>query len=140
MTLRALTLAAAVATGATPALAFNPECGLYQYEAKVVSVYDGDTVRADIDLGFNTWRHNEPLRLHGIDTPELRGKGVTDAEKADAEKARDALREKILGKAVLVCTIKDRTGKYGRYLARIFVDGENVNEWLLREGYAVPYE
>ena len=127
---------AALASGS--ASAFNPDCGLYQYEARIVSVYDGDTVRADIDLGFNTWRKNEKLRLVGVDTPEIRG--VSDETKARGIAARDALRERILDKDVLVCTIKDKTGKYGRYLARIFVDGEDVNAWLISSGHAVPYE
>ena len=118
--------------------AFNPDCGLYQYEARIVSVYDGDTVRADVDLGFNTWRRNERFRLFGIDTPELWG--VSDEVKARGIAARDALRDRILDKDVLICTIKDRTGKYGRYLARIFVEGEDVNAWLISSGHAVPYE
>ncbi len=35
----------------------------YVYDARVVSVYDGDTIRVDIDLGFNLWLHNESIRL-----------------------------------------------------------------------------
>ena len=31
------------------------ELTLYHYKATVVSVYDGDTIRADIDLGMNIW-------------------------------------------------------------------------------------
>src|SRR5690606_37397428 len=92
------------------------DCGLYQYRAVITDVYDGDTVTADIDLGFRTWRHGERLRLYGIDAPEMRG-----ADKAAGTAARDALRSMVLGKEVIVCTIEDRTGKYGRYLARIFV-------------------
>ena len=28
---------------------------MYEYKAVIVSVYDGDTVTADIDLGFEVW-------------------------------------------------------------------------------------
>ena len=49
------------------------DCGLYEYRAVVTKVYDGDTITADVDLGFNTWRHDESLRLVGIDAPEMRG-------------------------------------------------------------------
>ncbi|MDA8870597.1 thermonuclease family protein [Rhizobiaceae bacterium] len=121
-----------------PALAAGPDCGLYEYKAEVVSAYDGDTIRANVDLGFNTWRMNEPFRLHGIDTPELRG--VDDVTKARGLAARDALRKRIVGKEVRLCSIKDETGKYGRYLAVIWDDDGNVNEWLMSEGFAVPYE
>lgn len=117
-----------------PAVA-GPDCGLYEYRAEIVEVYDGDTVTANIDLGFNTWRMGERLRLYGVDTPEVRG-----AEREQGLVARDALRERILGQEVTICTIQDSTGKYGRYLAVIWLGDEDINQWLLNEGYAEPYE
>lgn len=119
----------------TAALAAGPDCGLYRYKAEIISVYDGDTVTADIDLGFHTWRRDEDLRLHGIDAPEVRG-----PERADGIKSRDALRERILGKELFICTIKDKQGKYGRYLVVIWVGDENINDWMIEAGHAVPYE
>ena len=110
-------------------------CGLYAYEAVITKVYDGDTVTADVDLGFRTWRRGESLRLFGIDAPELRG-----ASRPDGLRSRDALRARVLGKEVVICTIKDRTGKYGRYLAEIYLGEENVNRWLVRQGFAVEYD
>jgi micrococcal nuclease len=50
------------------------ELTLYHYKAKVESIYDGDTVRVNIDLGLKTWNMDEPIRLLGITAPELRGK------------------------------------------------------------------
>lgn len=121
----------------TPAAA-DPACGFYAYRAIITHVYDGDTVTADIDLGFNTWRRGERLRLSGIDTPELRG-----PERARGLLARDALRDMILGREVTLCTLKDRTGKYGRYLVDIYLDApsvSHVNAWLVLEGWAEPYD
>jgi micrococcal nuclease len=46
---------------------------LYTYKAKVLSVYDGDSLRLDIDLGFKVVMQNQRVRLLGIDTPEVRG-------------------------------------------------------------------
>lgn len=46
--------------------------GTYYYNAKLVRVVDGDTVEADVDLGFDT-HQRVMLRLAGIDTPESRG-------------------------------------------------------------------
>lgn len=43
---------------------------LYKYCAKVMSVYDGDTIRVDIDLGLKTWIKNESIRLNRINAPE----------------------------------------------------------------------
>jgi endonuclease YncB( thermonuclease family) len=53
--------------------AYAQNCGLYTYKAQITEVYDGDTVTADIDLGFHTWRRDEKLRLYEINAPEMRG-------------------------------------------------------------------
>ena len=106
---------------------------MYIYNAIIVSVYDGDTVTADIDLGFEVWLKGQKLRLLNIDTPEVRGK-----EKAEGIVSRDALRSRILGKEVKIKS--DRKGKYGRWLVEIFLDDENINNWLLAEGLAKPYK
>lgn len=112
----------------------GPDCGLYQYRAEVTEVYDGDTVTVDIDLGFDVWMKDQKLRLYGIDAPEMRG-----PEKPDGTISRDALRDKILGKQVMLCSYKDEKGKFGRYLATIWLNDLDVNRWLVEEGYAVPY-
>ncbi len=104
---------------------------LYTYMGKVTSVYDGDTVTAEIDLGFSTWIHGEKLRLYGINAPEVRG-----AERPQGLVSRDWLREKLVGKNVLIRTMKDKKGKYGRYLVEILLDGENINDKLVEEGLA----
>lgn len=133
----AVALLSAAAT--LPALA-EPACGLYQYRADIVDVYDGDTITADIDLGFNTWRRAEKLRLYGLDTPEVRG-----PDKALGIAARDALRSRILGKQVIICTIKDEGSteeereKYGRYLAKVYDGDELVNDWMIAQGFGRAY-
>lgn len=109
---------------------------MYKYKAKIISVYDGDTVRANIDLGFGIHNNGntgkgESLRLFGINAPEVRG----EAREKGLE-SRDRLRELILGKEVEIHSIKDSKGKYGRYLANIFLDNENINEKLVSEGFA----
>ncbi len=111
---------------------------VYEYQAKIVRVVDGDTVHAEVDLGFDI-RFTMKLRLMGINAPELR----TD----DGKSARDFLmRLLMVNGEYQTCTIrteKDRTEKYGRYLATIFVpSGEfalNVNLEMIENGYAVPY-
>lgn len=114
-----------------------PICGQYTYKAKVVRVIDGDTIVADIDLGFRTWLHGEHLRLFGINTPEnntVEGKAVTEV-----------VRARIEGKTVFLCTIKakrsdaESTGSFGRYLVVVYESGENLNEWLLANGKAVAF-
>lgn len=103
---------------------------MYEYTAKVIRVVDGDTIDVVLDLGFHI-SFEMKLRLFGINTPELR--------EESGKIARDRLKEKIDGKVITVYTIKDKQEKYGRYLAKIFLAREDINEWLISEGLAVRY-
>lgn len=107
---------------------------MYEYNAKIISIYDGDTVTAEVDLGFNV-TITEKFRLVRINAPEVRGE-----EREDGLKSRDRLRELILNKNVIIKTLKDRKGKYGRYLAEIYINQDdettNVNDWLVTENLA----
>jgi len=114
---------------------------LYTYKAKVVSVYDGDSLRLDIDLGFKVVMQNQRVRLLGIDTPEVRGE-----ERESGIAARDYMRDLLSDKEIIITTIKDKYGKYGRWLVEVFIPDEtqesgflNVNQHLISEGLAVPY-
>ena len=112
----------------------------YVYQAEIIRVYDGDTVFMDIDLGFRIVLHNEPLRLWGVDTPEVRG---DERERGIA--VRDLVREWLPeGSETIIRTLRardgsDRTGTFHRYLVVICPDGwsESVNARLLREGHGV---
>jgi micrococcal nuclease len=108
---------------------------LYTYKAFVVKVYDGDTITVDIDLGFGVFYKKQKIRLMGINAPELKGD-----ERENGLIVRDWLREKILNKEVIIKTIKDKKGKYGRYLGYIFLDNININEQMLNEGLVEPYD
>ena len=107
---------------------------MYNYKAKIIGVYDGDTVTAMVDLGFLHFQEMK-LRLYRIDTPELRG-----PEREQGIIVRDILREMILNKEVTIRSYKDKQGKYGRYLANIITeDGLEVNQWLVDNGHAKEY-
>ena len=109
---------------------------LFYYKAYISSVYDGDTCTADIDLGMHTIRKGEKIRLSRINTPELRG-----IEREQGLISRDYLRNLIFEKEVLIQTIKDKKGKYGRFLGEIWQindDGTllNINDLMVSDGYA----
>ena len=106
---------------------------MYNYKAKIIAVYDGDTVTAQVDLGFNHFQIMK-LRLYGIDTPELRGE-----EREQGLIVRDIVRAMILDKEVEIDTYKDKQGKFGRYLATIKIDGLDLNQWLVDNGHATVY-
>ena len=115
------------------------EISLYHYRALITAAYDGDTVTAEIDLGLKTVVKGEKLRLHRINAPEMRG-----PEKIAGKAARDYLRHRILGKEVVIETFKDKRGKYGRYIAEIWLpenDGyTNMNDELVEKGFAEYHE
>ncbi len=103
-------------------------------EGKVVSVYDGDTVKIVFPI-YKTL-HKWNCRLGRVDTPELRTRN--DLEKKFGYEVRDKLREKILNKVVKVkCGEFD---KYGRLLTEIYFEDENVNQWLIDNEYAFEYD
>jgi micrococcal nuclease len=110
---------------------------LYHYKALVLDIYDADTIRVEIDLGFGLkWKGSDgrgvQIRLFGLDAPEMKGE-----EKEFGIISRNRLRELILGKKITLKTIKDSSEKYGRYLGTIITsDGLDVNEWLINEGLA----
>ena len=111
----------------------------YYYDAIVTGVYDGDSITADIDLGLGVWLKGQKLRLIGIDTPEMRG-----AEKEAGKVARDFVRSILLGDGankVVIKTYKDKSGKFGRWLAVVYY-GEslrNLNDELIKRGLADDY-
>lgn len=108
---------------------------MYEYRAKIVGVYDGDSVTALVDLGFKI-NFTIKIRLRGINTPEIRG-----VERPEGLIAKARVVDLILNKDVILKTHKDRTGKYGRYLGEIFLkEGDiSINQILLNEGLAKPY-
>lgn len=108
---------------------------MYEYRALVASVYDGDTVRLDVDLGFNCWLHRVPFRLTGIDAAEL--------GKSGGLAARDWLRAMLpVGSELIVLTQKDKADKYGRWLGELYAGDvtTSINRRLIDYGYAVPYD
>ena len=71
------------------------------------------------------------MRLYGIDAPEVRGN-----EREEGLKSRDFLRGLLLGQHVVIQTYKDKKGKYGRWLCKVWFDGVDVNDLLVKKGYA----
>ncbi|MAH49115.1 hypothetical protein CMI37_25040 [Candidatus Pacearchaeota archaeon] len=98
------------------------------FDATVVKVHDGDTVTlraAFRDFDF-------PLRLIGIDAPEMNAGGAV---------ARDWLKARVLGSSVRIeIDKKERTEKWGRLLGRLIHRGMDVAQEEIYLGLAPPYE
>jgi micrococcal nuclease len=114
----------------------------YVYRIRSVhKVVDGDTIDADIDLGFDI-SLTKRIRLAGIDTPESR---TTDAyEKKLGLEVKDWLKERLkFAKDILIKTeLPDSTEKYGRIIGHLYVNGEeiSINNQMITEGYAWEYD
>ena len=103
-------------------------------EIKVLKVYDGDT----ITVAAKPYAEQEicrfVLRLDGLDTPELK----IQREKDAGLFVRDELAKLLLNKFIKIKV--NGADKYGRLLSDIWVDDIHVNEWLLKNKYAKPYD
>jgi micrococcal nuclease len=104
--------------------------------SKVISVYDGDTFRVDIDSLPPIVGKNIPIRLNGVDTPEIQGK--CEYEKDLAIKARDFVRNKLANAKEIKLT-KLQRGKYFRVVADVMIDGVSLEKELLENKLAYKY-
>ena len=110
---------------------------MYTYKAKLDRVIDGDTIDANINLGFDITIHKR-IRLTGIDTPESRTRDLEEKARGLASKAR--LTE-LLGEGDFILESRE-VGKFGRVLGTLYTISEesiNINDKLVEEGYAVEY-
>jgi micrococcal nuclease len=108
---------------------------LYTYRAHCTRAYDADTITVDVDLGMHVTLHGITLRLSRIDAPEVRGE-----ERPEGLAARDFLRALVVDQDVLIQTFKDAVGKYGRYIAEVWVEHDegllNMSDHLVANGHA----
>jgi len=109
-------------------LAFSPnldkklEGYLVESETAFIDrVIDGDTVESN----------GTSIRLLGINTPERGEKYYIEA--------KDFLEELVINKTVVLKFGKERKDRYGRTLAYLYLNNENINLKLVEEGYANIY-
>ena len=114
----------------------------YIYRIREIhKVVDGDTIDADIDLGFDI-SLTKRIRLAGVDTPESR---TADAnEKKYGLDSKDWLKHRLeFAKDIIIRTeLPDSTEKYGRIIGHLFINGEetSLNTQMINEGYAWEYD
>ena len=119
---------------------------MYTYNAKCTRVVDGDTIDAEIDLGFDV-KISKRIRLSGIDAPESRTRNKVEKKLGLAAKER--LIELMEGAANVFELESKEIGKYGRILGVIYINklsGKDtitqacINEMLVSEGHATEYD
>ena len=89
----------------------------------VVKVIDGDTI--DLENG-------ERIRFSGINTPET--------GECYYQEARDTLKKMLLNRYVYLEKDRSDRGNYGRLLRYVYLEGTNVNSFMVMEGYAKVYD
>jgi micrococcal nuclease len=114
----------------------------YIYRIKqVLKVVDGDTIDANIDLGFDI-SLTKRIRLAGVDTPESRT--TDDKEKKLGLEAKEWLKHHLENaKDIIIKTeLPDSTEKYGRIIGYLYINGEplSLNQAMVNEGYAWEYD
>ena len=104
--------------------------------SKVISIYDGDTLRVNIDSFPDIVGKNIRIRIKGIDEPEIKGKCQREIDLAIM--ARDYLRNTINQSSQIELRNIER-GKYFRIVGDLYIDGENISKGLIKEKLAYIY-
>ena len=97
------------------------------FDCQIERVLDGDTL--DCDNGLR-------IRLFGIDAPEKSQNCFNGIPIGTL--ATEALRSFVLGQRVRVIT--KLTGRYGRLVAKVFVNNQDISAYMLSLGLAIPYK
>ena len=92
-------------------------------------ITDGDTMKIS----------NNKIRLHGIDAPEKNQKCTKKLKEYNCGVvATEALIKKI-GKNDVKCLTQRNRDRYRRFIGVCFVEKDDLNRWMVRNGYAVAY-
>lgn len=104
---------------------------------KVLRVYDGDTIYVDIPDTHPLFGKNMPVRIRGIDTPEIRTRDHK-CEKPRGLEAKKYL-EGLVRSAKSIELRNIGRPKYFRVLADLYLDREPVSRKLIDRGLAYEY-
>lgn len=105
--------------------------------SELVSVYDGDTFRVNVDGWPEIIGQNMSIRVNGIDTPERRDKRENIKQLAQAAKEVVVT---LLREAESIELRNMQRGKYFRIVADVYVDGNSLADILIKKGLAKPYD
>lgn len=106
--------------------------------AAIVDVYDGDTFRVNIDSDScpDILCKKLPIRVRGIDAPEIRAKCYAEFEQAKV--ARQYLASKLQSAATIELRDLKRDARF-RLDATVYADGVNVADGMIAQELARPY-
>lgn len=104
--------------------------------SSISSIYDGDTFRVNIDSFPGIIGERIPIRINGIDTPEMKGNC-----RKEIELAREAKKFTVnfLRSAKIIELRNIKRDKYFRIDADVYGDGINLGELLIKNNLAISY-
>ncbi len=106
--------------------------------ARVLRVHDGDTFIVDLKNCLQPIVCTDiPIRIAGIDTPEILGKCKSEAE--NAVKAKILL-QSLLHNARKIELFAVKRDKFFRLRAEVWIDGVNISNIMLEQGLARKYD
>ena len=91
-------------------------------------IIDGDTIHIK----------NNKIRLHGIDAPETKQTCKIDNEEWYCGKQSTKELKKLINKQNVECVVND-VDVYNRYIAICYIDEININQWMVKNGWAIAY-
>lgn len=103
---------------------------------RLISVYDGDTFKVNLNCQEEVLCKNISVRVRGIDCPEIKGK--SKREKRLAQKAKTFIENFLQGRTIVLENCE--RDKYFRLLCDVKADGEDLARRLLQSGLAYPYD
>ena len=111
---------------------------MYEYNARLIKVVDGDTIDVCLDMGLRIFRE-ERLRLADINAPERYRPGGHEATQHLLKLLIGSDPERMKNPTIRVKTGK--TGKYGRWIAWVYVGDQtkSVNDMMIEDGHAKIY-
>lgn len=108
----------------------------YRYKATVKKIVDGDTLVAEVDMGFDI-RATKYVRLHGVNAPELNS--TDPAARISAQASKDFL-SSILPVGTEFWVDSKKLDPYKRPIAVIYLPKNlaiSVNQMMIDAGHAV---
>ena len=94
------------------------------FTGQTIDVADGDTITV-----LNQNNENVKIRLAGVDCPE--------SSQVHGNKAKQFVVNKVSGKRVRI--VPDTIDRYGRTVAMVLINGENLNEQIVTHGHGWVY-
>ena len=92
-------------------------------------VTDGDTIKIS----------NKKIRLYGIDAPEKKQNCTKNLKEYNCGVVATEMLIKKINKNIVKCLTQKNKDRYNRFIGICFVDQEDLNKWMVRNGYAIAY-